>query len=129
MTRYDGVVTFEDSEIPVNLGIDAGEICLFVNGKEVAAWSPSECSIQTVDGGVYTINAENESLRFVPSDPVSFAHGLNGGLGTMPRTTAPEAGAAQREVPEPRPITMVMFYALSALTALLGLWALLSLIF
>lgn len=129
MTKYDGVVTLEGSEIPVNLGIDAGEIRLFVDGNEVAAWSPSECSIHTVDEGVYTINAENESLRFVPSDPVSFAHGLNGGLGTVPKTAAPEVDVVHREPPEPRRITMVMFYALSTLTALLGLWALLSLIF
>lgn len=132
MTTFDGVVTLEDTDIPVIIGLDDGEVRLVVDGKEVASWAPGECSILGVDDGVYTINAENESLRFVPSDPALFELGVNGASAPAPAEEMLDIGAAdidRPEPPEPRPVTMAMFYGLSALTALLGLWALLSLIF
>lgn len=126
MATFHGVVTLDETKISVDLGLDGDTIKLIVDGNEVGVWSPDECSIENVDDGVYTINAENESLLFVPSDPAGFAEGLNGGR--EPEPVSSESSGQHRQVPPPRPVTMVLFYVLSAVTALLGLWALVSLL-
>jgi len=130
---YDGVVAFDDTRIPVIVGIEEDLVRLSADGKEIGAWSGDECSIGYEGDGVFTIHAENETLRFLPREPDSFAAAVNGDLATAstvgeaPHTKDPDRG--WREAPAPKRTTRLLFYLLSAMTALLGAWAAINLFF
>lgn len=127
------------------LVVGDAKVTLSSGGNEIGAWPVDEVEIDHMGGGVYTITAESESLRFVPSDPSLFALGF--GVedpavtemeaapddaravetgGGIPRQSPPHGGS--REAPPPRPVTKVLFYALAGVTGALGLWALVSMI-
>ena len=138
MPIYDGVVSLDENDIQVILGVDEDRIRLSSGGREIGDWGADECAISDIGGGVFAITAENETLQFMPTSPAMFAAAMNGGSISIPE---PTAGAAEEDTPpldtqpkialedgpEPRSVTMFAFYALSATTAALGLWALISL--
>jgi hypothetical protein len=142
---YDGVVSLGEDDVHVILGVEDDRVTLSSNGAEVGSWESDEISIRYRGGGTYTITAEDETLEFVPNDQDLFAirfgevsddpptPSANGsGKHARARIADPEADAGgpagSEEAPPPRPITKIAFYVLVALTALLGLWAVVSMI-
>lgn len=134
VSLYDGVVTLDDVDVPVIIGLEEDRIRMSSGGAEIGEWADGEYSIDVADNGAYTITAENESLRFTPTDPLLFAAGLNGGSTPLPESSEEPAGpprvaqtAPDGDAPEPKAITVGVFYALAGVTGALGLWALVSL--
>lgn len=142
MTTYDGVINLDDKQIPVIIGFEDTGIRMSSGGAEIGEWAEDEYSIDHDGGGVYTITAESEALQFVPNNPSLFAEQLSAGVApiaepvaehpetetTLPDTVEESAGRESRDVaPPPKPVALVAFYALAAVTAALGLWALVSL--
>jgi hypothetical protein len=91
-----------------------------------------------VSDSIYSITAEDETLRFVPNQPSLFAAAVNDGtrhavpvVGSSFETDPePEPVATRdREAPPPKPLTMGLFYALCLVTAALALWSLVSMVF
>jgi hypothetical protein len=108
------------------------------NGFEIGEWAVGEYSIDHRGAGVYTITADNESLRFVPNRPDLFAAGVGHPLDDLGPSVEETPGRHLAEPlvdglgegePPPRPLTRALFYTLAGTTAALGLWALLRLIF
>lgn len=137
MSIYDGVVTIDENDIQVVLGVNEDKIWLSAGGLEIGEWSAEECSIDSVGDGVFTITAENETLTFVPNNPMTFSAAMNGGSTSDRAIDTPVEKPAESEmvsssetdpVPDPKPVTMVIFYALVAITGTMGLWALISII-
>jgi hypothetical protein len=145
MTIYDGVVTVDDDSVAVIIGFEEERLRMSAGGAEIGEWASGEYSIDHDGEGVYTITAENETLRFIPNSPSLFAARVNGNIAPVPSNELPTRDAAvmsdaaaaptttepkhidNDEAPLPRPTTLVAFYALAGVTATLGLWALLSL--
>jgi hypothetical protein len=140
MSLFDGVVTFDDTNVPVIIGLQEDGISMSSGGAEIGQWSEGEFSIDPTEDGAYAITAENETLRFVPTNPSLFAAGI--GVGVAPpiqqeeshgapdhAPPRPQAGGELKngEAPAPKTLTRVAFYVLAAITAALGLWALVSL--
>lgn len=140
MAIYDGVVDLAGDEIPVIVELHDDYVRMSAGGAEIGHWPADECAIAHVGDTVYTITAENETLRFVPNQPALFAGAVNGALGTPAVGTptvatppepdpAPERDDGVREAPPPKPLTMGLFYALCVATAALAIWSLISIVF
>jgi hypothetical protein len=138
LSIFDGVVTLDDNHVAVIIGLEETGIRMSSGGAEIGVWSEGEYSIHLASEGVYKITAENETLTFVPSNPMQFAASLNGGhvpihqpvVEEDPGPTSESAKSGpidDEEEPGPRTTTTLVFYALAGLTAVLGLWALISL--
>ena len=148
MATFEGIVTVEDDRVPVTVGIDPTRVTLVAGDVSIGEWPVDECVITDEGGGTWSIEAEDEKLSFQPEEPGRFAASLDGN--DMPtRMAAPEPEAPEPEMtepgdledvesssdglvvdegPPPRSATLIGFYALAALTAALGVWALISLI-
>jgi hypothetical protein len=135
---YDGIVTVDEDDVQVILGVDENKIRLSAGGLEIGEWSAEDCAIDSVGDGVFTITAENETLTFVPNNPTTFAAAMNDGSApdeasgaTMEESMEPAVVSPSEadQIPEPKPITMVVFYALAAITGVLGIWALITIVF
>jgi len=147
MPIYDGVVTVAEADIPVVVELGDDVVRLSASGTEIGRWPMSECAIRHLGNATYAIEAEDEILSFVPSQPSLFAAALNGGsaTGTRPRYTEPRhteprhtdpdvppqtsAPEGISEAPPPTATTMGLFYALCVVTAGLAVWAMISIIF
>jgi len=141
VSLYDGVVTFDDASVPVIIGVQDDGLSMSSGGAEIGQWGDGEYSIDAAEDGTYEITAENETLRFVPTNPSLFAAGIGIGAASPPRASqtvenAPETPLTEvsssgevnnGEAPSPRTTTLVAFYMLAVVTAGLGLWALVSL--
>jgi hypothetical protein len=138
---FDGVVTVDDDEVPVIIGLEDDGIRMSTNGTEIGEWATGEFSIDHHGDGVYTITADNETIRFVPNRPDLFAAGVGH---PRPTAQAPAPAPAPRQpedearhmaedqadgAPPPKPLTRALFYTLAGTTAALGLWALTRLVF
>lgn len=124
MAKYDGVVTLADGDIPVNVAFDNGHIRMSSAGTEIGQWSADDCLIEATDDETFTISAEDETLRFIPDEPVRFA----AAIGAKSTPNAPPESVGIREAPPPRTVTMIGFYALCVVTAALAVWSFLALI-
>ena len=135
MAIYDGVVTIAENDIPVIVELDDDNLRMSAAGSEIGHWPIDECEISHVGDSVYTITAENETLRFVPNQPSLFATEVNDGAESPVMTPAPapdtgaEPAAGKKEAPPAKPLTMGLFYALCLVTVALAVWALISIIF
>lgn len=133
MPTYDGVVTLEESDVPVIVELADDFVRLSASGTEIGHWSTEECHIDHVGDTLYAIHAENETLQFVPNEPSLFAAAVHGSNGSATRQPLPEEieepvwKAPTAEAPPPKPLTLVCFYALCAATAGLAVWSLISL--
>ncbi len=150
---FDGVVTLADDEVPVIVGLADDTLRLSSNGELIGEWGSGEFAIDALEGGTFAIKAESETLFFVPLEPERFAASLGEDPGTSPAPTSaspgrhetriatadrvdtaryravePNVDATQSDAAAPKAITMVAFYALAALTAALGLWALINML-
>jgi hypothetical protein len=134
---YDGVVTIADDDIPVIVEIDDEHVRMSAAGTEIGEWATEECQIRHLAESTYSIQAENETLTFVPNQPSLFAVAVNGpaerpthvALPPEPTPESPSGPRGQREAPPPQPITMGLFYGLCVLTAALAIWSLISIAF
>jgi hypothetical protein len=138
LSTYGGVVTLDESDVPVIVELDADHVRLSASGKEIGKWPTTECHIAHVSDSIYAITAEDETLQFVPNQPSLFAAAVNDGTqhDTPVAKSLSEAGpektrpaSSDREAPPPRPLTMGLFYALCVATAALAVWSLVSMIF
>ena len=138
MSIYDGVVTIDEDDVQVILGMDEDKIRLSAGGLEIGEWPAEDCLIDSAGDGVFTITAENETLTFVPNNPTTFSAAMNLGRVSAPVPVSPDTESTNaalpapeepNQIPNPKPVTMVIFYALGAITGILGLWALISIIF
>lgn len=141
MPIYDGVVTLDESDVPVIVELGHDHVRLSASGTEIGQWPAHECHIAHVTDSIYSITAEDETLQFVPNQPSLFAAAINGGgrhagsladpKETPTETTAETEGPAVRGrvAPPPKPLTMGLFYSLCVATAGLAVWSLISLIF
>lgn len=124
MSEHQGIIDLGEQTVQVTIGISDIEVHLMTDQAEVGKWSHNECHIVESGTGRFLIEAENDSLPFIPRDPAGFARVL---VATLPKTRGIPTDRAL--VPPPKPVTLAMFYALSAVTAGLGAWAVWSMIF
>ena len=133
MPIFDGLVTVNEDQVPVIIGLEDDGIRMSANGTEIGEWPTGHFKIDHRGDGVYTITADDESLLFTPNRPDLFAKGLGHPLvatsepaaeGPSPNVEEPRSGA---EAPTPRPITRALFFTLAGTTGALGLWALIRL--
>lgn len=135
MPIYDGVVTLDESEVPVVVEFDDDHVRLSASGTEIGEWPSDQCHIAHVTDSIYSITAEDETLQFVPNQPSLFAAAVDPNpapAGRAPAELEVEREATvieQREAPPPKPLTMGLFYALCLATTALAVWSLVSLIF
>lgn len=141
MPIYDGVVTLAEADIPVIVELDNGHVRLSASGREIGQWPLQECEIVHLEDSAYAISAENETLRFVPSQPSLFGAAVDDGRRRLevrekvssPPSPEPEEQPVDEDVtaeaPPPRPVTVALFYLLCALTGGMGVWALIHIIF
>lgn len=133
MPTYAGVVTFDDDNVKIVVGLEDDRVRLSAGATEIGDWPLEECSIAETGEGVFTITAENEALSFKPDSPADFAAAIR----RSHRTAEPEDGSGDgadantpgRDVSDAKPLTMGAFYVLCGVTVLLGLWALATLLF
>lgn len=134
MSIHEGVVSLDDDQVPVTIGLERHVLIMLSRGAEVGQWAKGEYSITHEGNGVYTIAAENQELRFTPSDPDQFAVEMRR-VDQPPATpgdaveqgnppSQEEAAMEANQAPPPRPLTVVGFYLLVGATAALGFWAL-----
>ncbi len=138
MTTFPGTVAFEDDRVPVTVGIDIDKITLISGDVEIGEWPTAECTFVEKDDGSWVIEADDDSVFFLPDDPSRFAQGLVGHLiidtESLKDTAAAATPDAENRVfdvaegPPPKALTVVGFYALCAVTLALGIWALVSLV-
>lgn len=134
MPIYDGVVTLDETDVPVIIELAGSHVRLSASGTEIGEWTSDECHIALLGDKVYAITAEDETLQFVPNQPSLFAAAVSAGVGKEPpvaqSVVAPadaEQGAnAEREAPPPKPLTKTLFFALCAATVALAVWSLIS---
>lgn len=124
LSEHTGVIDLGEHTIQVTIGIDDIEVHLTADNAEVGKWSHNECRIVSGGPGTFLIEAENDSLPFIPRDPAGFARTL---VATLPATRGVQTD--KLVVAPPKPVTLALFYALSATTAGLGVWAIWNMIF
>lgn len=98
---------------------------------EIGSWTQEECKIVANGASNYLIVAEDEELPFSPSSSEAFADALARQQPPKKETRPVKSQAlAPKHIEEgaPRPLTMIGFYILASITALLGFWALWSII-
>lgn len=140
MPTYDGVVTLDQTDVPVIVELNEEYVRLSASGTEIGNWRADECQIAHIGSTAYAITAEDETLHFVPNQPGLFAAAVNvGGHGESvspaPKPEPEPASSARADVagrpdeaPAPKPSTMGLFYALCVTTAALALWSLISIV-
>ena len=130
MTTFPGVVTLHDDNVPVMVGLDDEKITLVSGEISLGEWLAGEYSVIDLGSGAFVIEAEDDSIAFLPDDPGGFARGIN----REPDSEIASDPARSldtmviREGPPPQPVTLIGFWVLAILTAALGIWALISLL-
>lgn len=128
MPLYDGVISMKDEDVGVIVAIEEDRIRLSVGASEIGEWDVDDCDIKRVDDGVFSISAENEALRFIPSQPQLFQQAVGARL-SVPQPAGP---AMHREsVAETRAEGIkgrAIIIVTSVIAGALGVWALLSLL-
>jgi len=142
VSTFDGSVTFGEDKVQVTIGLDRKKVSLVAGDVDIGEWSTSECIITDKGAGTFLIEAEDDTLSFVPEEPGRFAHSLEAnGVPTAATMAAPveettpvetaddDSGEEMTimEGPPPKMNTLIAFYALAVLTAALGIWAFVSL--
>lgn len=137
MTTFPGTVAFENDRVPVTVGIELDKITLISGEIEIGEWPAAECTFKEKGDGSWVIEAEDDSVFFLPDDPGRFARGLAGHLIIDPEAVTERTGKTSAQPgsrftvpdgPAAKPWTLIGFYALCLITAAMGVWALVSLL-
>ncbi len=124
MTTYAGVATVENDHVPIRVDVDDEKITLVSGEVSIREWLAGDYQVIDLGSGEFVIESEKDSIPFLPDDPDRFAERLQGD--TTPERR-PGDGWEVRIGPPPRPLTLVGFWVLAAITAALGVWGALSL--
>lgn len=89
----------------------------------VGDWTYEECRIVRSGSGVFNIEAEGDSLEFEPVDAPAFEDALATRSSETEHLPIALDELPKAVAPKPRPMTLLLFLALLALTVLLGAWA------
>lgn len=145
LSLHTGVISLGGDPIEVTIGLADGRVILESGGDTIGDWSEDECQILADGPGKYLISAESEDLPFLPDDPAEFDRVLSG-TGDGTEETVPERAQSVSstsvyqpsitfdpspfhvEEAAPKTTTMLGFYFLAVVTALLGLWAVWTLV-
>ena len=128
MTTFPGVATLKEDNVPVMVGLDDEKITLVSGEISLVSGWPGTTRSSTSVAGEFVIEAEDDSIPFLPDDPSGFALGIQRDPETSVSTDRPAAAHEVREGPPPKPATVIAFWVLAAFTAALGIWATLSLL-
>jgi len=132
MTTFRGVVSLDDDNVPVTVGLDGDKISLVAGEVSIGEWEGGEYVVIDLGSGTFVIEADEGSISFHPDDPGGFAKGMGWGKEEETATPIPEQASADpveiRESPPPKPFTLAAFYVLVAVTAALGIWSFIRLI-
>ncbi len=138
MTTFEGIVTLDDDSVPVTVGLDQEKVTLVAGDVRIGEWPMTECVITDIGDGTWEIEAEQDTLSFLPKEPDRFAQSLNGQTDKpddVPSVVADEAALVEgmrdsvvSDDPGPKRATVIGFYVLAAITAALGLWAIVGVI-
>jgi hypothetical protein len=130
MITFPGVVTLNDDNVPVTVGLDEERITLVSGEVPIGEWRAGEYEVIDLGSGTFVIEAEDDSIAFLPDDPGSFARGLH--LEPVPATVADRSRSMDtieiKDGPAPRPATLIAFWLLVAVTTALGVWAAIGLL-
>ena len=145
LSDHPGLIHLNDHDIEANLAIDHQLVRLRAGSEEVGVWSSDECQLFENGDGRFLIRAEGDELPFTPNateplrNAIATLHADSGKRSkppsreSVPPPTDPSLGSGGNTVevvdgPPPQPVTLILFYLMAAGTALLGVWALISLI-
>jgi hypothetical protein len=123
VTTYAGVATVENDHVPIKVDLDDEKITLVSGETSIREWPAGDYRVIDLGSGEFVIEADQDSIQFLPDDPRSFAEGVQGDPAPSRADTF-----EVRLGPPPRPLTLIGFWALAAVTAALGIWGFLSLI-
>lgn len=130
MITFPGVVTLNDDNFPVTVGLDEEKITLVSGEVPIGEWLVGEYEVFDLGSGTFVIEAEDDSISFLPDDPGSFARGLH--LEPVPATANDRSRSMDtieiKDGPPPRPATVIAFWLLVAVTTALGIWAAIGLL-
>jgi hypothetical protein len=130
MTTFPGVVTLNDDNVPATVGLDEERITLVSGEVSIGEWLAGEYEVIDLGSGTFVIEANTDSIPFLPDDPGSFARGLHPEPvpATVSGRSAPIDTIEIKEGPPPNTATLVGFWILVALTTALGVWAAIGLL-
>jgi len=130
MTTFPGVATLKEDNVPVMVGLDDEKITLVSGEVSIGEWLAGQYEVIDLGAGEFVIEAEDDSIPFVPDDPSSFALGIQRDTETPSAAAAAQSSGAFEvtDGPPPRPATVAAFWALAVITAALGIWATVSLL-
>jgi hypothetical protein len=128
MTTFPGVATLKEDNVPVMVGLDDEKITLVSGEVSIGEWLAGQYEVIDLGAGEFVIEAEDDSIPFVPDDPSSFALGIHRDT-ESPAAADRSPGAFEvKDGPPPKPVTLAAFWVLAVITAALGIWATLSLL-
>lgn len=127
MADFAGQVLLDEDRIEVVIDLTGDTISLTAGNSKVGMWPVSECIVRPDGRGRWSISAEDDTLSFLPDDPAGFARTLNGSAPHADWARGRHLKESLHQSPPPRTSTLLGFYALCAVTAVLGIWALISL--
>ena len=127
MTTFPGVATLKEDNVPVMVGLDDEKITLVSGEISIGEWLAGQYEVIDLGSGEFVIEAEDDSIPFLPDDPSGFALGIQGDPENPVSTNRPGATLEIKEGPPPKPATVIAFWVLAVFTAALGIWATLSL--
>jgi hypothetical protein len=125
MTTFRGVATLKEDHVPVMVGLDDEKITLVSGEISIGEWLAGHYEVIDLGSGEFVIEADDDSIPFLPDDPSGFALGIQGDPENPVR---PGATLEVKEGPPPKPATVIAFWVLAVFTAALGIWATLSLL-
>jgi hypothetical protein len=127
MTTFPGVATLKEDNVPVMVGLDDEKITLVSGEISIGEWLAGQYEVIDLGSGEFVIEADDDSIPFLPDDPSGFALGIQRESETPVNTGRP-ATLEIKEGPPPKPVTVIAFWVLAVITAALGIWATLSLL-
>ena len=81
MTTFPGVATLKEDNVPVMVGLDDEKITLVSGEISLGEWLAGHYGVIDLGSGEFVIEAEDDSIPFLPDDPSGFAIGIQRGDG------------------------------------------------
>ena len=128
MTTFPGVATLKEDNVPVMVGLDDEKITLVSGEVSIGEWLAGHYEVIDLGAGEFVIEAEDDSIPFVPDDPSSFAQGIHRDTETPAAADRSPGALEVKEGPPPKPAAVAAVWVLAVITAALGIWATLSLL-